>query len=251
MRRSFRYSSLSFPMRLSTGILLACILFAAVAAAAVRAAPAPAGQAGVVQSFGLFGLSSQEVEEFEFSRRYVGSTMRWRLEHTDRDLLKLLRQRAKFVLQNNPDALSKVNADLVVLITDRLGVGDVPPPTPPGPNPPGPQPPQPPPGPTPPPPIGSPVVYPGQPDRSSLVRQVEGSALPGMPYNRPLPHATRRLFRDWVAGGATEAAYRAKLAPVVTANCVFCHNRQTAAGRLSLESWDDLKARIAARLASR
>jgi hypothetical protein len=177
--------------------------------------------------------------------------MQWRLEHTDRELLKLLRQRAKFVLQNGPDALSKVNAELVVAITDRLGVGDATPPgpTPPGPTPPGPQPP--PPGPTPPAPYGPPVVYPGEPDRSSLVRQVEASALPGMPYNRPLPSATRRLFRAWVAGGATEASYRAKLAPVVAANCAFCHSRQTAAGRLSLESWDDVKARIASRLASR
>lgn len=239
------------------GLVLAC--------AAV--APLPAGEAGAGLRRGgpvrgLFGLSKEEVETFDFSRRAIDGTLAWRIRRTDRELLKLLRQRAKFVLQNGPDAMSSWNARIVMGITDQMGLGDGEPPAPPPPPepppppdpPPPPEPPPPPPGPPPPapppqPPGTSTLIVPGEPDRSPLVLRVEGKLQPGMPLARPLPPDKARLFRQWVRAGASEQQFRAQIAPVIAKNCVFCHSRSTPSARLSLESWADVKSRIGGRLA--
>lgn len=47
------------------------------------------------------------------------------------------------------------------------------------------------------------VVIPGNPDNSIIVRRLEGSITPQMPFGRsPLPQATIQLIRDWIAEGA-------------------------------------------------
>ncbi|MBI3892946.1 MAG: hypothetical protein HY303_15605 [Candidatus Wallbacteria bacterium] len=234
---------------------LAAEISIAVACHGLAAGPAPRGVGG--QIHGLLGLSLHDVEKFDFSRQNIDGTMEFRLRHTARDLLKLLRQRAKFVLANSPDARAEWNARIVVGITDQMGLGDGPqPPPPPPPAPPGPPgPPPPPPSPPPPnppapPPATSALVVPGDPDHSPMVLRVEGVLQPGMPLARPLPSDQARVFRQWVKAGATEQQYKKSVQPVVAANCVFCHSRATPSARLSLQSWEDVKARIGPRLAA-
>jgi hypothetical protein len=51
--------------------------------------------------------------------------------------------------------------------------------------------------------ISGPVVIPGEPDSSIIVRRLEGTIQPQMPFQLPpLPHARIQLIRDWIAQGA-------------------------------------------------
>ncbi len=191
----------------------------------------------------FFGLSKEDVEKFEFSKKYVNSTFVWKMRRSKPEVLLLLRQRANFVLQNSPDALSEFNAKLIIGITDEMGIGDgdSPPEDPPPEDPP-----EEPPADEPPAPEGPTMVVPGQPDQSPLVLRVEGKLQPAMPLGRPLPRAQAMVFRAWVQAGATEEMYRRTVRPVVKAACVFCHTRKTAGGNLSLQYWPDIAGRIAA-----
>lgn len=201
----------------------------------------------VLEKLGWRGLSREEVETFDFSRTYIGSKVYWRIKRTSRENLVLLRQRAKFVLQNDPDAQAEVNAQIVIRITDRMGLGDPPdPPDPPEPPVP-PDPPDPPNPPDPPPDPGQVLIVPGDPDNSILVQSVEGNRTPQMPLYRPLPPQTQAQFRVWVAQGAWKSGYVTGLKAVMDKHCTFCHKGATAAADIRLDSWASLARHIGAR----
>src|SRR5690606_25749355 len=65
-----------------------------------------------------------------------------------------------------------------------------------------------------------PVVTPGEPDESEIIRRLEGSSLPRMPLTGPpfLDDAQIALVRQWIAAGAQEGVQASPEAPVTASD---------------------------------
>ena len=112
-----------------------------------------------------------------------------------------------------------------------------------------------------------PVVTPGEPDESEIIRRLEGSSLPRMPLTGPpfLDDAQIALVRQWIAAGAQEGVQASPEAPVTASDrptdpgvtfgsvetiflsrCAVCHTAQGAMGAppegLRLDSYENIIA---------